>query len=243
MTAYRDDREALIARLEQLEAELERARAENARLRRGGDGEPADRSVWLGGPTHVVHERVIDGERPDEALEELVETLRFSLGQMGRSEKIGKTFAWQTEIDPQRGGRRVQVFVTRRGGTTRLRVEERMGALAGGLFGGVVGGAGIGGMATILGVTAGTGVLLPFGLAGAVMWAGLTYGVVRTSFAAVSRSRDRQLARLTDELAEVLRDAMPTAAPAVKARVETADEEEDEVSAEREAERSRERSR
>lgn len=241
MTAYRDDREALAARIEDLERELELARDELARLRRGGDGEPAEKSVFLGGPTHVVHERTLDGELPDEALDEVIETLRFTFGQMGRSETIGRTFAWQTEIDPQQGGRRVQVFVARRGGQTRLRVEERMGGLAGGLFGGVVGGAGLGGVGAIIGAVAPTGLLLPFGLAGAALWMGLTYGIVRTSFAAVSNRRNAQLFRLAEELEQVMANAL-RAAPAVRARVETdAEHEEAEVETARERARGRAR--
>lgn len=97
MAAYRDDREALLARIEQLEGELDRAQAELVRLRDGEEAESRQGSLLLGGKTRIVHERTLEGELPDETLEELVETLRFHFGQMGRSESIGKTFAWQTE--------------------------------------------------------------------------------------------------------------------------------------------------
>lgn len=66
----------------------------------------------------------------------------------------------------------------------------------------------------ILGVTASSGVLPPSGLAGAALWAGVTYGIVRTSYAAVSRGREQQLARVTDELEDVMRCAASTASGA-----------------------------
>lgn len=230
MTVYRDEREAQSAHIEQLESELDEARAEIDRLRRGGDKDPSESSPWLGGPTLIEHQWTHAGELPDAALEEIVEILRLRLGQVGRAESVGKSFAWRTEVDPQRGGRRVEVLITRRGGKTRFHVIERLGMLAGGLFGGVVGGAGGGGLATIVGVTLGTGVFFPFGLAGAALWLGLTYGIVRTSFAAVAKSRTREIFRLKEEIDEIARDAL--SAPAgVQARV-AEDEAEGELEAE-----------
>jgi hypothetical protein len=74
------------------------------------------------------------------------------------------------------------------------------------------------------------------------MWLGLTYGVVRTSFGAVSRSRDRQLFGLTEELEDVVREALRGGSASVRARVATEEGEgaEDEIEARR---RARERSR
>ena len=226
IVTYRDDREALRARVEQLEGELDEARAEIARLR--GE-EPVERaSGWLGAPTRIEHERVIEGELPEAAREEVVELLRAELGQLGRTETLGRTLAWRSEPDPQRGGRRIDVLVTTRGGRTRIHVREHLGALAGGLFGGVVGGAG-GGVGVSLLVT-GALLGLPFMAAGGLAFAGLTYGVVRTAFSSVVRYRERELARLTSNLDELVRDAVRTP---VRARVEVgeAEEEDDEESA------------
>ncbi len=224
MSAYRDEREALAARIEQLERELADARREIARLRRGGDGELAEPSVFLGAPSRVVLERTLSGELPDEALEQLVEVLRLTFGQMGRREDVGRTAAWRTDAE---AGRRAQVFIIRGDGTTRIRVEEKLGSLAGGLFGGVVGGAGAGGVVVILAIAAETGLFLPFGAALSLLWAGLTYSVARTTFAALGKTRERQLFRLIEELEALAREALEE--PVVRARVSA--EEEDVVDA------------
>ena len=140
---------------------------------------------------------------------------------MGRREDVGRTVAWRTDAE---ASRRAQAFLIRGGGTTRIRVEEKLGSLAGGLFGGVVGGAGAGGVVVILAVAAETGLFLPFGATLSLLWAGLTYSVARTTFAALGKTRARELFRLTEELETLARAAL--AEPPVKARVRPEDEDE-----------------
>lgn len=201
--------------MEQLEGDLDEARAEIERLRGEETDEGRSSRGWLGAPTRIELERSIDGELPEAAREEIVELLRAELHELGRTETIGRTLAWRSEPDPQRGGRRIDVLVTARNGRTRIHVREHLGALAGGLFGGVVGGAG-GGVGISLLVT---GAILGFPLmaAGGFAFAGLTYGIVRTAYGSVVQYRERELARLTSNLEELVRDAVR--AP-LRARVE-----------------------
>lgn len=216
---YRDERDGASARVTQLEEELEQAREEIARLRGGS----VKSNPWLGGPAHIQIERVVDGELPESAYEELVERLRAHVGQMGRSEKIGGTFAWQTEPDMRGRGRNFNVRFTVRDGKTRIRIEERLGQIAGGLFGGIVGGAGGAGAINLLVWTGITG--NPLLAAGAIGWLGLVYGIVRTSFGAFARGRARKLEALAAELEDAAKAAMP------RVRVETEEDEELEVEA------------
>lgn len=223
---YRDDREALSARVAQLEGELDEARALIRRLR--GEGVELTSNRWLGAPTSIELERFVEGEMPESAREEIIEVLRAQLGQIGRAETIGRTLAWRTERDPQQGGRHVEVLVTIRGGRTRVQVRERLGALAGGLFGGVVGGAGGGAGVPLIVVGGVTGSPMLTGVG--VAWGALTYAIVRAAYSAVVKKRQRELARIATDLEDVVRGAVASAP--VRARVELDASEPEEIAAE-----------
>ena len=115
---YRDDRDALIAKNEELEAEVSSLRDEIGRLR----GTAVRSNRWLGGPTRIEIERTLQGELSESAIEEIAEVLRSRFDGPGRIERLGHTLSWYTDVNARGGGRRVAVHFTRRDGKTRVRV-------------------------------------------------------------------------------------------------------------------------
>jgi serine/threonine protein kinase len=167
-------------------------------------------AFWLGRPTVIAIEHEVDGELPPSVYEELVEEIQGSLGTVGQASTFGRSLTWNTVHAGAGVGRALQVRVTVRGGTTRIHVQERLGELAGGLFGGIMGGGGGGGLGMIMG--------LGFALFGggpevgvlAVGWVGGMYGLARTIFGRVARTRSTQLTALADRLVSIAEDTTPT---------------------------------
>lgn len=213
MSAYRDDREALRARVEHLEGELSEARSELDRLRGGGASAEAalarGGNPFLGAPTTLRLRRRVDGELPAEAMDELVDVLRERFGAVGTIEQGGRGLAWK--LQPPDTNRVVQVTVVPADGRTVIRVTERLGNLAGGLFGGIVGGVGGGGLGLVLPLTA---LIAPLAapVAGAV-WLLTTYGAVRAGYRASVRRRATELGAVIDELSEITARRTGTATP------------------------------
>jgi hypothetical protein len=132
-------------------------------------------------------------------LEDLVVDLRSRFGNAGRIERLGRTVSWTSHSDP-RSGRNVTVHFTRRNGGTRVRIEESLGRVAGGLFGGVVGGAGGAGSANLL-VWSVLSANVLFAVA-AVGWLSLVYFIVRAAYATWSQKRVDDLERLATNIEE-----------------------------------------
>jgi len=209
---FRDDREALRARLEAAEHELEAAREENRALR-AREELPGGPGTWfLGAPTVVSIERVVEGELPEGAQEELVEALRGRFQTLGQASRVGRSLAWTSASSSSDQG--VEVSVAPRAGRTVVRVMERFEGLAGGLFGGVVGGLGGGGLGAVfsLAYLLRVPALLPFLIVG---WVGAVYAIVRAYFRATVRRRAMELRAAADELAEIA-EASVTAAPRMR---------------------------
>ncbi len=161
------------------------------------------RGHWFfGAPMSLRVERVIDGELPESEFPVMVEGIRTSIGYVGHTSTLGKTLAWRTEGTPNQAGRFVNVMITPRGGKTRIYAEERIGGMTGGLFGGIMDGAGGGGMApwVILGVE---------GLASPVaavflgaMWVGSMWGLARKIFTTQAEKKRTALQQMVDRLAD-----------------------------------------
>ena len=195
--------------IEALAAEVgiapETVRAAASALPAGGTPSPAPganrRSFWLGGPTNLVYERVVDGEVPDAEFPVMVDEIRRLTTHPGQVSQLGRSFSW-TSVRGAGSTRNLEVTVAVRGGRTRISVREGLGALIGGWFGGLGGGVGGGGLGPLLGVlasnlgAAAAVVAVPFWLAG-------VFAVSRTGFYYTARRRDRQLAALADRLAEM----------------------------------------
>ena len=86
-------------------------------------------SPWVGAPTRIVFERVIDGEVPAEEFENLINEVRRSLGDNGVPSVLGKTLAWSSSTHDRRraSGRQVDVTIAPRSGSTTIRETSAPG--------------------------------------------------------------------------------------------------------------------
>ena len=167
---------------------------------------PPKRNWFLGAPTRLVYERVVEGEVPDAEFPLLVDEIRRVLRNVGQVSQLGRSFAW-TMIRTGGGTRSVEVVVTVRGGTTRITVQEPLGNLIGGIFGGIGGGMGGGGLGPLLGVT-----IDGLGMGGAIaavlvpLWLTATFATARTAYYYAVRRRARVLGELADRLEALAHD-------------------------------------
>lgn len=162
-------------------------------------------SRFLGAPSILTLERTIDGEVPIEEYEPIVAEIRRVFNDVGFVSMLGRSFAWSSAGAQhgrhQRGGH-VNITVSPRNGRTTIRVEESLRPVAGGLFGGIMGGAG--GGTSGMTIAAGVGVFHSLA-AGIGMWAVVlagTYGLARTIFTRVARSRGERLQDVMERIAE-----------------------------------------
>lgn len=167
-------------------------------------------SRFLGAPTVLREERIVDSEVPAAEYETLVDEIRRTFNDVGTVSTLGRTLAWRSSppMPGRSGGRQINVTVVVRGGKTGIRVEESTGGLAGGLFGGLMGG--LGGGSTGLAVGVGLGALHS-GLAAAGIFGvflGGSYVLARTIFTSMSRRRALGLRALADRLASHIEDAV-----------------------------------
>jgi hypothetical protein len=165
-------------------------------------------ALWLGSPTLIACERVVDGEVPQSVYEDLVDEAQATLSTVGQAGTFGRSLTWSTVHPGPGGGRALQVRITSRGGQTRIHVEERLGELAGSLFGGIMGGGAGGGLGMILGIGLGAlGAGPEVGLL-AAGWVGGMYALARTIFRAVSRRRRTELQKLSNRLAAIATESV-----------------------------------
>jgi hypothetical protein len=170
-------------------------------------------SPWLGAPTRLVFERVVDGEIPVDDFEPLINEIRRTFGDNGIPSVLGRTLAWTSSYQGGRrrnNGRMVNVSVVSRSGATTIRVEEEMRNIAGALFGGLVGGGG--GGTTGLSIGVGVGAFHSVGIAVA-MWvavAGGFYTLARTIYSNIAIKREKQLRELTSRLEEQITESVAT---------------------------------
>jgi hypothetical protein len=160
-------------------------------------------SPWVGAPTRLVFERVVDGEIPVEEYESLVNEIRRTFGDNGVPSVLGRTLAWTSTTTGGRRhsrGRQIDISVISRGGVTTIRVEEELRNVAGALFGGLVGGGGGGTSGISVGI--GMGVFHSPEIAGLiwVLIAGGFYTLARTIFGHISAKRERELRELIGRL-------------------------------------------
>ena len=160
-------------------------------------------TFWLGSPTVIAWERVVDGEVTEAAHDDIIAEVQAAFSTTGEVDTRGRSLTWRT-VKPVLGKRRaVQVHVTSRNGQTRIQVQERLGELAVTLYSSILVGGGIGGVATILAIGLGwLGHGLEAGLLSAV-WVPGTYALTRSIFSAVSRRKRTDLEELSDRIAEI----------------------------------------
>jgi hypothetical protein len=176
----------------------------------GGARTPAfGGSPFLGAPTVLRAERIVDGELPTAEFEAVLDEIRREFNDVGIVSALGRTLAWRSSSGAHAStGRQISVTVVARGGTTGIRVEESTGGLAGGLFGGLMGGLGGGGTGIAAGVGMGAFHSLPLAAAIWTTLLGGSYVLARTIFASVSRRRAGALTGLADRLAGLVEEAV-----------------------------------
>jgi hypothetical protein len=168
------------------------------------EGIAPKRNPFLGATSQITFEAIVAGEMPERDFDVMVDTIRRALNDAGVVSQVGRSLTW-TSADKSR---RIQATVLVRDGRTTIHVSERLRELAGGLYGGIMGGGGGGMMGPIIGLTLDAGA--PAGIIPVLMLAaaGLTYGIARTIFTRVHRSRSHVLRQLIDRLAEEARDSI-----------------------------------
>ena len=187
------------------EAVREAARALAPPLPAGASLTPGQRhNAWIGGPTRLMCERVVEGEVPDSEFPFLVEEIRRVLGHPGQVSQLGRTFSWTT-VRGSASPRNIEIAVAVRGGHTRISAHETLGALMGGIFGGVGGGVGGGGMGLVIPL----GQALLGGAAGFALipvWLAGVFGLTRAIYGRATRARARELEMLVERLAQLARE-------------------------------------
>ena len=213
---YRDDRDADRARIESLEAELAAATKrvseleckESTALVRAEGGavalisRPAAATTWLGAPLELDLEREFAGAFPADKFEDLIEPIRSTLRDAGRTEILKSSMTWSASAGPKSTGPFLVVTISIREGKTRLVVSDKLGQLAGAIFGGVGGGAG--GGTIIQPIMAGAAVapvLVPVAM---IAWLGGAWMGCRSLFKWRARKRAAGVQRMFDLLVEII---------------------------------------
>jgi hypothetical protein len=206
-----DVRSMTLTEIEQVgkEAGIEKALVRRAAKELQRPIQTGTSSAFLGGPTSIRIERIVEGEVPESVYEFLVEEIRAQLGDMGNVSTLGRSLAWTTGpvMQGSTSTRAVNVSVTPRNGQTTIRVEEKLGLLAGQWFGGILGGLGGGGIILPLlpALAVGMPWLLPLTIP---LWVGGVYGLARTMYVRKAREREQQAIALIERLCDMCEDAV-----------------------------------
>jgi eukaryotic-like serine/threonine-protein kinase len=162
-------------------------------------------SPWAGAPSSIAYEVVVDGEMSEQDFDQLAETVRRTLSDVGVVGTMGRSFTWSA-TDPKR---RVHVTVQTRGGRTTIRVAETLRQLMGSVFGGGVGGFGGGFGGSLFGILMGaTGGAAELALPAAAAIVGTAYAGSRSVYKRIVRSRQAELRDLIALLAEDARTSI-----------------------------------
>jgi hypothetical protein len=171
------------------------------------EASPTDSGFWTrvtGDELMLVRETTVPGELNDDGFERVVSVIQLGTREHGQPSLLGRSLTWRAETPNK--SRTVQITVTSRDGQTHVRLEENLHQLAGGVFGGGVGGVGVG---------VGVGMGLPLagflGLGGSLLAAvfpigvlGLSYIGAREVYRTVANSRRAVMGGLFEKiLAEV----------------------------------------
>jgi hypothetical protein len=162
-------------------------------------------------PFRLQEESDVDGEIAQADYEVIVETIRTTLHDEGSVSAFGRTLTWSSRV-VSRKGRNVSVTLSPRGGRTRIRIDERMGQLAGGLYGGIVGGTSSMAVLAFVNVQRATHAILPAVLAALAVEL-TTFSIARTIMGFIKGKRERQLAILRAQLEADVRDSIASGPP------------------------------
>jgi hypothetical protein len=162
--------------------------------------EKARRLTWCGRPREIAIEAVLSREVPDADVDALAEYIRHVLRVKGTVSRFGRSLTWTSRSV----NREIEVSITSKNGKTIIRADEHLGTLAGGLYGGVVGGVGGGGIGAgvALGLAVMNSGMAAIGLS--LAFIASSYGLARTIYVGIAESRERELKRLVERIAEQL---------------------------------------
>jgi serine/threonine protein kinase len=178
------------------------ARALEVRERVGPPAKVETGTFWLGSPTTIASERVVQGEASESAHEDIVDEVQAMFSTEGQVDARSRSLTWRTE-KPTLGKRRaVQVRVSSRAGRTRIQVQEKLGELAASLFPSITVGGGGGGLAIILSLGGPEFGWLAAGVFGAV-WVGGMHALARAIFRGVAHQKRNDLEELGSRIAAI----------------------------------------
>ena len=159
----------------------------------------------------MQEESDVDGEISPADYELIVDTIRTTLHDEGTVSAFGRTFTWSSRVQSSKG-RNVSVTLSPRNGRTRIRIDERLGQLAAGLYGGIVGGTSSMAVWAATSAFRATHAILPTVLA-AVAVELTTFSIARTILGFTKGKRERQLAALRAQLEAEVRASIAAGSP------------------------------
>lgn len=156
---------------------------------------------FLGAPTRMSIERVVEGEISVDDHERMAAEIRRLVAPMGSMPSQITSLGRSLSYTAWTGAGAVEVSVTPRDGRTLIRIDANATPLAGGLFGGIMGGIG-GGLGANVAWLIPVALHLPvaaglLGLAGVV---GGAYALARSIFSAKVNAFHHRLEQLADAL-------------------------------------------
>ena len=167
-------------------------------------------NAWLGGPTRLVVERVIEGEFPIEEFDQLLEIIRFGNVGPGQVSTVGRSLTWQGVLGSGQATM-ATVTISVRQGQTRVRIHANFSNLAGAIFGGIGGGVGGG-----LGWAAFGGGAMLFGAVGSVVlgfgFLGGIFALCRKVYGSQTAEHSKTVYELADELERVIKGQLALSA-------------------------------
>jgi uncharacterized membrane protein len=166
--------------------------------------EPRRRNAFVGAPTRVFYERVVEGELDEREFPVVVDEIRRVMENPGQVAQFGKSFAWI--LARGTGTREAEVAVSVRGGFTRISISENLRPLVGACYGGIMGGMGGGGTGLIAGVIGGA-LQMPNLLAVAIpAWIATSYLTARTVYVRSASDRDKRALLVMDRVETLVRE-------------------------------------
>jgi hypothetical protein len=212
--SYRDELQAAQARIESLERELATTRDELSGSRALVRLEPQEIARrerrqrrarrWLGGPTSLEIERIVEVATPESSYSQIVDYLSRKLEISGQISVLPGRFEWTSTVAQGSLGPAVAVTVTTADGRTSVRARERLANTIGAIYGGVGGGLGGGAIIAPIGLFALSPIL---GIIGLPLWVGGTYALCRRLFRRSVQKREARLEEAIEGVADIVRAA------------------------------------
>ncbi|MDQ2767955.1 MAG: serine/threonine protein kinase [Gemmatimonadota bacterium] len=162
-------------------------------------------------PFRLQEETDVEGEIAPADYELIVDSIRTALHDEGAVSAFGRTLTWSSRISSSKG-RNVSVTLSPRNGRTRIRIDERLGQLAGGLYGGIVGGTSSLAVWAATSAFHATHAIVPTVLA-AIAVELTTFSIARTILGLVKGKRERQLTALRAQLEADVRESIAAGQP------------------------------